>query len=249
MPNLPPLSLNPAIEVDALARRYAAIGRVQINDLMMPDAAEALYAMLRVREDWVQVINSGERLFELTRAARAAMDRERREALDAAVSAGARNGFQFRYETIRVPDDDAGRRASDDPLAHVAEWLSGGQVRDLLRRVTGEATIDYADAQATAYSPGDLLTAHDDAVPGKHRHAAYVLGLTRAWRPEWGGLLLFHDDREVSGGYVPGFNTLNLFRVPQRHSVSEVTRAAAHRRYSITGWLRSRGPELEGRQV
>ncbi|MFD1789097.1 2OG-Fe(II) oxygenase family protein, partial [Sphingomonas floccifaciens] len=64
--------------------------------------------------------------------------------------------------------------------------------------------------------------------------------LTPQWRPEWGGLLLFHDDREVAHGFVPGFNTLNLFRVPQRHSVSEVTRAAPHRRYSITGWLRSR---------
>lgn len=37
---------------------------------------------------------------------------------------------------------------------------------------------------------------------------------------------------------VPGFNRLNLFRVPQLHSVSEVTRASPYRRYSITGWLR-----------
>jgi Rps23 Pro-64 3,4-dihydroxylase Tpa1-like proline 4-hydroxylase len=38
----------------------------------------------------------------------------------------------------------------------------------------------------------------------------------------------------------PRFNTLTLFAVPQLHSVSMVTKSAAFRRYSITGWLRSR---------
>jgi Rps23 Pro-64 3,4-dihydroxylase Tpa1-like proline 4-hydroxylase len=60
------------------------------------------------------------------------------------------------------------------------------------------------------------------------------------WRLEWGGLLLFHgSDGNVERGLVPAFNSLNLFAVPRMHSVSEVTRAAAYRRYSITGWLRA----------
>jgi SM-20-related protein len=37
---------------------------------------------------------------------------------------------------------------------------------------------------------------------------------------------------------VPSFNTLDLFAVPQRHSVSIVTPSAQHRRYAVTGWLR-----------
>ncbi|SOB86857.1 Proline 4-hydroxylase (includes Rps23 Pro-64 3,4-dihydroxylase Tpa1), contains SM-20 domain [Sphingomonas guangdongensis] len=240
MTGLPVLSLNPAIDATALAARYAADGRVQIHELLAPAGAQALYELLRSRDDWVQVVNSGEKLFELTRAARAAMTAEQRAQLDTAVYAGARSGFQLRYETIRVPDDATTRLASPDPLATLANWLSSDPVITLLRTVTGTTEIDFADAQATAFAPGDLLTGHDDAVAGKRRHAAYVLGLTPQWRAEWGGLLLFHDDHEVHGGYVPEFNTLNLFRVPMRHSVTEVTRAAAHRRYSVTGWLRSR---------
>jgi Rps23 Pro-64 3,4-dihydroxylase Tpa1-like proline 4-hydroxylase len=118
--------------------------------------------------------------------------------------------------------------------------MSSGDVRDFLRVVTGAEDIQYADAQATAYSPGDFLTGHDDAVTGKSRRAAYVFGLTPMWRLEWGGLLLFHgSDGNVERGLVPAFNSLNLFAVPRMHSVSEVTRAAAYRRYSITGWLRA----------
>ena len=40
----------------------------------------------------------------------------------------------------------------------------------------------------------------------------------------------------------PGFNTLDVFAVPQLHSVSRVAPEAAYRRYAITGWLRSRPP-------
>jgi Rps23 Pro-64 3,4-dihydroxylase Tpa1-like proline 4-hydroxylase len=39
--------------------------------------------------------------------------------------------------------------------------------------------------------------------------------------------------------WMPSMNMLTIFRVGQTHSVSEVTRAAAYRRYSITGWLRA----------
>ena len=94
---------------------------------------------------------------------------------------------------------------------------------------------------ATAYGPGHFLTAHDDEVAGKKRHAAYVYNLTPTWRIDWGGLLLFHGaDGHVARGFTPSFNALNLFAVPQPHSVSMVAPFAANRRYSVTGWLRGR---------
>jgi SM-20-related protein len=114
-------------------------------------------------------------------------------------------------------------------------------VVDFLRVVTGKKGIDFADAQATAYGPGHFLTAHDDEVAGKQRHAAYVFNLTPVWRVDWGGLLLFHGaDGHVSRGFTPSFNALNIFAVPQPHSVSMVAPFAANRRYSVTGWLRGR---------
>lgn len=232
-------ALNSGIDVAGLREEYALTGIVSVPNVLAPDCAAALHTMLRERNDWRQLIGNDDRLVELDRRTRQELTAEQREQLDVAVYAGARSGFQYRYETIRVPDDNSERAASDDPLASFARWWSGGAVRDLLRKITGNDDIAFADAQATAYSPGDFLTAHDDDVVGKNRIAAYVLNLTPQWRLEWGGLLVFHDDGQRRAQLlVPDFNRLNLFRVPQRHSVTEVTRAAPYRRYSITGWLR-----------
>lgn len=234
------LALNPALDATALARHFAKAGRVTVSNVLAPGVAEALHSHLFGRGDWRQVMNSDANVIELDRTARSQMTADQQRALDNAVYAGARSGFQYRYETIRVPDEEKERRASEDYLAQFASWWSSGEPREFLRAVTGQPTIRFADAQGTAYSPGDFLTGHDDAFHGKSRLAAYVLGLTPVWRTEWGGLLLFHGTSgEPVEGVSPGFNALNLFRVPQMHSVSEVTRAAAYRRYSITGWLRA----------
>ena len=234
--------LNPALDPSALAASFAADGRLQARDFLHPEGAEILHAECRRREDWRQIVNSGDNVYDLDRPTRAAMSAQQIEALDQAVYAGAREGFQHRYEAIRVPDDKAARESSGDLFAKFALWLSGGEARDFLRAVIGRVELAFADAQATAYGPGDFLTGHDDAVEGKDRLAAYVFGLTRQWRPEWGGLLLFHDSEDdIERGLTPRFNTLNLFAVPQLHSVSMVTRSAPFRRYAITGWLRSAG--------
>ncbi len=212
---------------------------MSVPDILEEECAIRLHNVLRERSDWVQAINSKDRLVELDRATRAGMGEEKSGQLDQAVYAGAQYDFQFRYETIRVPDSPTERRKSSDPLAKFAHWWSRGEPRALLRKITGLEEISFADAQATAYSPGDFLTGHSDDVDGKGRLAAYVLGLTPKWRLEWGGLLVFHPKgAESARALVPGFNRVNLFRVPRLHSVSEVSRATAFRRYSITGWLR-----------
>ncbi|MEO5577870.1 MAG: 2OG-Fe(II) oxygenase family protein [Sphingomicrobium sp.] len=222
-----------------LRDQYRTKGIVRIPAFLAGERATELHQQLRDRGDWLQLFNSGDKLFELDRAARAAMDDVRQAALDQAIYAGASKGFQYRYETIRVPDEQAERKRSSDPLAHLALELSGGAIRDLFRDITGESEIRFADAQATAFSPGDFLTGHDDRFAGKNRRAAYVLGLTPVWRIEWGGLLIVHgEDGEAARAYPPMMNLLTLFRVPLMHSVSEVTRAATYRRYSVTGWLR-----------
>lgn len=227
-------------DVEQLAVVFRRDGHVHVPDLLAGDGALQLHQLLRARADWRQVLTTAGGFVELDRPTRAGMSADQLRALDDAVYAQARAGFQYRFETLRVPDAQSERTAGDDPLFHFAQWLSGGEVRDFLRAVTGRRDIAFADAQATAYAPGDFLTGHDDQVEGKDRRAAYVFGLNPAWRIEWGGLLLFHGaDGHVSRGLTPGFNSLNLFAVPTMHSVSEVTRSAAYRRYSITGWLRA----------
>jgi SM-20-related protein len=234
----PTFRLNPAIEATACASIFQHSGRVRISAFLAADGAVRLREELSSRTDWKQVINSGEKLVELDRATREQMSDKTARDLDTAVYVGARSGFQFRYETLRVPDDQAARQAQGGLLSAFAQFLSSGEPRELLRSITAQPDVAFVDCQATAYAPGDFLTAHDDNVPGKNRVAAYVLSLNPKWRSEWGGLLLMHRPDRTLEGLPPDFGTLDLFRVGQMHSVSEVTRAAPWRRYSVTGWLR-----------
>jgi len=232
-----PLRLNPTLDPDRLAAAYRPTRRLVIEDFLDEASAAALHRWATTTEDWRHILNGGEKVFEIPRAAYLAMPAAERDTLDQAVTAAARTGFQYRYDSIRVEDDAAARAKRATPLDAFAILMSAPETLALFGHVIGAPDLDFADAQATAYRPGDFLTGHDDNVAGKGRRAAYVLGLTPAWRPEWGGLLLFHDGPRVDG-IVPGFNRLSLFGVPQTHSVSSVAAAAAAPRYSITGWLR-----------
>jgi Rps23 Pro-64 3,4-dihydroxylase Tpa1-like proline 4-hydroxylase len=227
-------------EQAALAEAFARDGIVRIPAVLADELAVELHNGMRGRSDWIQVFNSGDKLFELSREVRASLPAEKQAELDQAIYASARSGFQYRYEAIRVPDSKSEREASADSLSAVAQSLSTEPVLSALRKITGASDINYADAQGTAYSPGDFLTGHDDSFEGKNRRAAYVLSLTPVWRVEWGGLLVMHGEGDdPAHAWLPEMNLMTIFKVGQMHSVSEVTRAAAYRRYSITGWLRA----------
>lgn len=234
------LRLNPDLDVAAYRESYRTNGRVRIGGLLVPDDAAWLHDYLDAQEDWWHLINTPDGVLEFDRSERARMGAKRRKALDDTVFEGARTGFQYRYEGLRVPDDPDELESDDDGLDAFARLMSSVPMLTMLRRITGHDAITFSDGHATAYGPGDFLTGHDDDVAGKNRLAAYVFGLTPVWRPEWGGILMFHESvGVVVTGHVPSFNTLDLFAVPQRHSVSIVTPSAPHRRYAVTGWLRS----------
>lgn len=94
----------------------------------------------------------------------------------------------------------------------------------------------------TRYRRGHFLTLHDDLAEGKHRLAAYVLGLTPDWQADYGGQLQFLDhDGNVEEASIPGFNVLSVFKVPSLHQVTPVAAHVPHARLSITGWLRATG--------
>jgi len=233
-------TLNPNLDLNALAQTFSARGRVQVEDFLALEDAERLHDSLVREQQWRLTFNVGQKVFEFSPEELNALEPARRKLLDLQVTGGARSGFQYRYHSLRIPDGQAARGAAPDLRNQLAAWLSEGAGRRFLRTVTGVSDFNFVDGQVTAYKPGDFLTVHDDAAPRTSRRAAYVLNLTKDWRPDWGGLLIFHDAHELAA-WPPSFNTLNLFRIPQPHSVSAVVSSAPRPRYSISGWLRS-GP-------
>jgi SM-20-related protein len=234
--------LNPSLDIVALSQAFSADGHVSITDFLAEDGAQQLHTALSGRQDWAWAVNAGEQVYDISGETRSSMTAQQLADLDTRVHNAARDGFQFRFSSIRIPDPIGERRPDDDIVHSYAEFMRSTEVLDFLRAVTGKTAICFADAQATAYHPGDFLTGHDDNIDGKNRELAYVMGLTPKWRIEWGGLLLFHDNENRVHGLVPRFNCLNLFAIPVMHSVSQVTPFAGAVRYAVTGWMRSKMP-------
>ena len=122
--------LNPSLDLEALAREYQAAGRVRVHGLLAGDAVDELYVFLHGNEDWWQLINTPSGIIELDRGRRAEMDAEELAALDAGVHANARFGFQYRYEGLRVPDDEDDLESKEDSLASFCLLYTSPSPRD-----------------------------------------------------------------------------------------------------------------------
>lgn len=233
------LRLNPRLDADLIARVYGAAGRVHVPDFFEAATAARIRDALVRETPWQCVLYDGRAHRELPVASLAELPDAERHELPGDAGRAAANGFSYRYANFRLYENWQAGRHRGHLLMRVLEFMNSAPFLDLMRRVTGDAAIDYADGQATLYRAGDFLTRHDDRVEGKGRRAAYVLGFTRRWVTDWGGLLAFPDARgHVAEAYLPAFNALNLFRVPMLHAVTQVADFAPEGRYSITGWLR-----------
>lgn len=226
---------NPDIDWAAAQQQLQARGRVQLRQLFRPEVAEAL-AQAVESTDWSLTYRDTQGDRRLTPAQLRSLDAAQRQHLAQGIEQVARHEFQFAFLTDSLAD--AVREGRDDLLARFMRWMGGEEFLGRMRELSGETGLNALYAQATLYAPGHFLLAHDDHVDRENRRLAYVLNLTRHWRPDWGGLLHFSDaDGEVSETFFPHFNALSLFRVPQTHFVSYVAPFAAGERQAITGWL------------
>ena len=235
-------TLRAGLRSDAYAEAYARDGVVQIEGLFPPAVADELSAVLERATPWSLVHSgaAGEHKI-LTPADLARLPQADVAARLRAVVQRAGHGFAYLYLVYPMIDAYLDGRHPGHPLHGLTEFLNSPEFMDFVRAVTGE-TVTKVDAQATCYRPGHFLTQHDDRGVGERR-AAYTIGLTRAWRPDWGGQLLFHgDDGDVWRGHAPRHNVLTLFKVPMQHSVAPVAPYAAGPRLTIAGWLRDDPP-------
>jgi len=240
------LDLRAGLRAADYAEAYARDGVVQIEGLFPPEVAETLAAVLDRATPWSLAHSdpAGGHVV-LDQAAMAARPQAEVRAELAEVVRRAESGFAYLYLVYPMIDAYLDGRAPGHPLNTLVEFLNSPPFVDFVHGVTGE-TVVKVDAQATCYRPGHFLTLHDDRGVGERR-AAYTIGLTRRWRPDWGGQLLFHDEAgDVTRGYAPRFNVLTLFKVPMAHSVALVAPYAAEPRYMITGWLRDDPPYAQG---
>ena len=235
--------INPAIDRAALAAAYARDGRVQVRDLLAPASAEAVAGVLARETPWGMAWKPGDGAATgMRREELAAMPPERRAAIGQSVGDEASRGaYTFLYARYPMLEAYLQHWQPDHPLDRVFEALNDTPMLELVRQVAGIPELVKADAQATLFGPGNFLSLHSDAHVAEGWRIAYILNFARDWKPDWGGYLtFFDDDGDITGGFRPRFNALNLIAVPQLHNVSYVPPFAPVGRFAITGWYRDR---------
>lgn len=149
--------------------------------------------------------------------------------------------FQFIYNTYMMVTAYLEQRDPDLFLNRVLEWFNTPETIGYFQKLTQNNTIKKMNAQATKYMPGHFLTQHNDENSDEGRLYAYVLGFSKDWNPDWGGLLnILNEKGEIIKTLIPEYNSLSIFKVPQNHFVSYVTPFSSSSRLAITGWLLSK---------
>ena len=236
------IRLNPRLAPRDYAAAYARDGMVQVPDLL--DAASAEWLDLALEHDtpWhlsLKTPEGGKLLSpqEIQTLGRDALNTQVQRAL-----LEGRNGFSFIYLAYPIIKSFLTGQEPGHATHALLQFFNDIPFVEFAKAVTGETGVTKIDAQATWFRPGDFLTLHDDTGEGERR-AAYTLGLSRDWRSDWGGQLMFHDKAgDIERGFKPGFNVWTVFRTPRMHSVAPVAAYAGGKRRSITGWLRDDPP-------
>ena len=234
------IRINPALDPAPFMAVFQRDGVVQIPVFLDPVDAEGIAGIMAgLTWNVVAPDETSETLVISPQVIQKFGEAQVRQFLQGALKRASR-GFSFIHLSYALQDEYA--RDPTAPIHRATEFLQSRAFLDFGQAVIGGDRVDGVRIQASNYRPGDFLTLHDDTGVGE-RLAAYTLGLTRQWRPDWGGQLLFHDDAgDVERGFAPAFNVLTLFKVPRRHSVAPVAPYAGAPRLTVTGWLRNDPP-------
>jgi Rps23 Pro-64 3,4-dihydroxylase Tpa1-like proline 4-hydroxylase len=234
------VAINPVLDLDFYAAAFGKQRRVLIPQFFEATYANGLYQSLVHAQDWSYYVSAHHCPRQATPDVRARYTLEQEGRLAGLAYDGAREGFAFLYEGL-----DAGEVAlPNSPVRVLAEFLNSRRFLSLLLTLTGVDNGEYVDVHPTRYRAGHFLLPHTDSKiidRGGYRierKIAYVVNLTADWKPEWGGLLQFlSEDGRLTDTYIPCFNGLTLFSVPQAHTVSLVAPFATGTRYTLSGWV------------
>jgi len=233
------LELNDALDMEALAKEYAKKQRGQVKNFLKPQSAEQLYQCLREETPWGLVYNNDPQVIELTNEQVRQMGPADRQKIYREVYERAKDDYQYLYYYYPILTSYLSGKNREFFLHRVLEFVNSEPVLNFVRKLTGIDDIIKGDGQATLYQQNTFLSLHYDVHSTEGWRCAYVINLTRDWNPNWGGYLQFFDENEdVEDALFPIFNAINIFTVPQPHSVSYVPLFADGSRFSITGWFR-----------
>jgi SM-20-related protein len=228
-------ALNPALDAGVLAGAYARDRRIHIPAILTEGSAKRVHQCLAQETNYSLLCQTGTDQAEAWPVT--GLNPQKEAELMKGAYGRAQGRFEYLYDAHSLSKEGEPYPDPSHYLAAINRFLNGPVLLDFARRLTGHPEIAATSIQATRYRPGHFLNQHDDHNDVR-RVAAYVLNMTPDWRADWGGALLFSDrPGHISEGFLPAFNALNMFAVPQTHQVGFILPFAGAHRFSITGWF------------
>ena len=235
------ITINPALDPAELNRAFRERGRLQVPDFFTEETAQYLHGLLQENTNWYLTYNEGQENYESTLAEFQALSPPQRQRFMGDIFKRARDGFQYVFIQYYITQAIELGEQPGHPMHAMQDFMNQDSTLDFMRTLTGQDDVLKADSYASWYDPGHFLTQHDDLHGTHDRVAALTFSMTPDWNRNWGGHLAFFDDAgNIEQAFMPAFNTLNIFLIPQKHAVQQVAPFAGTRRLSFLSWLHRR---------
>jgi len=232
--------INAGLDKQALKLELETNAFVAIPDFLEAALADRIFQCLSQEVSWELAYRNGDQAATTSQQQLHNMSAKDRQQLHEHVIEQAKKTYQFAYFRYPMLDAFLNNWTPRLMLNDVLAAFNDQPALTFLRDITGDHEVRKVELQATWYTGGHFLKLHNDrASSGDDRRYACVLGLTRDWIADWGGILQFVSNGQVTRSCTPGFNRCIIFKVPRDHQVSYVAPFATRPRYSLTGWLRA----------
>ncbi|MBB3169184.1 2OG-Fe(II) oxygenase [Simiduia aestuariiviva] len=235
------LKLNKKITPLSLAERYKNNGYIQIENILASPDAQQLHEKFARQKEWNMAFRKLGAHQDLSYQSYLQWPEAHKKTLKSYLDDSAKREFQYCYQNIPIFDLCHNKQCHVALFNSIYQFVNSSDFLNFARELTNENKIDFADCQMTFYQSGNFLNLHDDNVKNKGRIAAYVINLTKNWKPDDGGDLSIEktlSGKKIISSLPPTFNSLNIFSVPQDHQVNRIKDHSNLKRYAITGWLR-----------
>tara|TARA_A100001015_G_scaffold260701_1_gene305650 strand:+ start:1785 stop:2480 length:696 start_codon:yes stop_codon:yes gene_type:complete len=204
--------------------------KVQIKDILIDKVADLLFKQAIIEKNWILATGFDNMKFEK----RISKQFEKANSIQIKKIQDKFKNNHFSYIFHRTMNNQ-----KPSFLEYtLRKNMASNEFIDYLNKITNLGLSKLNTLFLSKYKGGNFLSPHSDQGNGK---LAFVLNLTKNWKPQYGGILHFMNEEktEIIESYIPLFNNLMLFEVPEGgipHFVSHVVPYIKQDRYSITGW-------------
>ena len=235
--NLPDIDhtslINKNLDTDTIRNDFANKRKVAINDIFDGNFALLFYKTIRKipLTSWNIVCGVNNTKYE-----NKITGENKKSNIDNAAKARQTFGEdKFAYVFYRTMCD---KKVHFLPEKTMRDLLMSPYFINLIYKMTGIQVTHLNQMFLSRYKSGHFLAPHSDINNGK---IAFVINFSANWKPQYGGVLHFlsEDRRDIIDSYVPKFNSMMIFEVPEKgipHFVSHIAPNVRHTRYALTGW-------------